>query len=73
MKSIKKKICLLSLSTIALSSICVISSSCASSGSPMGEPIGLYKYSQRRSNVVRSNVKVKDASPSKDRSKKKRY
>jgi len=39
----------------------------------MGEPIGLYKYSQRRSNVVRSNVKVKDASPSKDRSKKKRY
>jgi hypothetical protein len=73
MRNFKKRICILFISTIALSSICVFSSSCASSGSSMGEPTGLYKYSQKRSNVVRSNVKVKDSSPSKYRSKNKKY
>jgi len=72
MRNFKKRICILFISTIALSSICVFSS-CASSGSTMGEPTGLYKYSQRRSKVVRSNVKVKDSSPSKYRSKNKKY
>lgn len=73
MKNFKKRICLLCISAIALSGICVCASSCASSGSTMGEPTGLYKYSQRRSKVVRSNVKVKDSSPSKYRSKNKKY
>lgn len=72
MKNIKKKICFVGLLAIAFSGLSILSSSCASSSSYYyGEPIGLYTYTKKKSNIVRSNVKVRDSRSRPN--KKKRY
>ena len=72
MKKIKKNIWMILVAIIAFSGISILNSSCSSSGSGfLGEPVGITPYNKKRSNVVRSNIKVRDPHVKND--KKKRY
>lgn len=59
------------IAIIAFSGVSLLSSSCASSsGSNFhGEPVGISPYKRKKSNVVRSNYKVRDARPRPDKKK----
>ncbi|MDD2488492.1 MAG: hypothetical protein WC108_04090 [Bacteroidales bacterium] len=72
MKQIKKKIWMICIAIIAFSSTSLLTTSCASGSSSFyGEPVGINPYRKKKSNVVRSNIKVRDAYTKPN--KKKRY
>ena len=72
MKRIKKNIWMILVAIIAFSGLSFLSSSCSSSErSFYGEPVGLSPYNKKSSNVIRSNIKVRDAHSKPN--KKKRY
>lgn len=59
------------IAIIAFSGVSLLSSSCASSSDSnfYGEPVGISPYKRKKSNVVRSNYKVRDARPRPDKKK----
>ncbi|MCK9163338.1 MAG: hypothetical protein WCR29_00345 [Bacteroidales bacterium] len=60
------------IALMAFSGISILTSSCAYSESNFyGDPVGISPYKKKRSNVVRSNIKVRDAHSKTN--KKKRY
>ncbi len=71
MKQIKKKVWVLLITIIAFSGVSLLSSSCASSSGSnfYGEPVGISPYKKKKTNVIRSNYKVRDARPRPDKKK----
>lgn len=70
MKNIKKNIWMILIAIIALSGLSLLSSSCSSSESTFyGEPVGISPYRSKKSKIVRSNIKVRDARPKTDKNK----
>lgn len=60
------------IALVAFSSLTLLTTSCASGSSSFyGEPVGMSQYRKKKSNVVRSNIKVRDSHTKAN--KKKRY
>lgn len=71
MKKTTKQILMICIIIIIFSGISILSSSCSTSNqNTQKEPVGLRKYNKKKSNTIRSNIKVRDASPRPNKKKK---